>query len=31
MTCGDVFVVSLFDTLSRVAFIHTERDATDLC
>lgn len=30
MACGDAFVVSLVTTLSRVAFIHTEMDATDL-
>jgi hypothetical protein len=30
LACGDAFVVSLFATLSRVAFIHTERNAADL-
>jgi hypothetical protein len=31
MACGDAFVLSLFATLSRVAFIYTRRDAADLC
>jgi len=30
LACGDAFIVSLFDTLSRVAFIHVEGDAADL-